>query len=89
MILYVVNYVVFNFVLCVCMLGVMGKVTYTLLWTMMCIKAYCHKGWLLEQLRVGEYSSAVNLQFCTPVLVSYFKKHFAYSRLQICFLSHQ
>ena len=63
-----VNYVVFNFVLCVCMLGVMGKVTYTLLWTMMCIKAYCHKGWLLEQLRVGEYSSAVNLQFCTPAL---------------------
>lgn len=29
--------------LCVCMLGVMSKVIDTLLWIMMCIKAYCHK----------------------------------------------
>ena len=49
--------------LCVCMLGVMSKVIDTLLWIMMCIKAYCHKRWLLEQLCVGEHSSAVNLQF--------------------------
>ena len=41
--------------LCVCMLGVMSKVIDTLLWIMMCIKAYCHKGWL--QLCVGEHSS--------------------------------
>ena len=42
------------------MLGVMSKVIDTLL---MCLKAYCHKGWLLEHLCVGEYSPALNLQF--------------------------
>ena len=41
-----------KFMWSLCMLGVMSKVIDTLL---MCLKAYCHKGWLLEHLCVGEY----------------------------------
>ena len=38
-------------------------ILYSIVGIVMCIKAYCYKRWPLEQLHVGEYSCAVNLQF--------------------------
>ena len=59
------------FFVCVLLSAVCKAILYSIVGIVMCIKAYCHKGWPLEQLHVGgKYSCAVNLQFLnTSILV--------------------